>query len=62
MASGKYYGEMGINNRYRTFETIETTLENGSEKRNPLYPIRGNNKVSNFYTNSVAYNYQWYDI
>ena len=59
MASGKYYGEMGISNRYRTFETIEATLENGCEKRNPLYPIRGsffcfNNKVSNFYNNSVV--------
>jgi hypothetical protein len=40
MALGKYYGAIGINNRYRTFETIEATLENGSEKRNPLYPIR----------------------
>jgi hypothetical protein len=36
MVSGKYYGEMEISNRYRTFETIEATLENGSEKRNPL--------------------------
>jgi hypothetical protein len=59
MASGKYYGEMRISNRYRTFETIEATLENGSEKRNPLYPIRVsffffNNKVSNFYNNSVV--------
>jgi hypothetical protein len=32
---------MGISNRYRTFETIEATLENGSEKRISLYPIRG---------------------
>ena len=39
MASGKYYGEMGINERYRTFETIEANLDNGSVKRNPLYPI-----------------------
>jgi hypothetical protein len=22
MASGKYYSEIGINNRYRTFETV----------------------------------------
>jgi hypothetical protein len=35
MVSGKYYGEMEISNRYRTFEIIEATLENGSEKRNP---------------------------
>jgi hypothetical protein len=59
MVSGKYYGEMEISNRYRTFETIEATLENGSEKRNPLYPIRDsifcfNNKVSNFYNTSVV--------
>jgi hypothetical protein len=59
MALGKYYGAIGINNRYRTFETIEATLENGSEKRNPLYPIRDsifcfNNKVSNFNNNSVV--------
>ena len=46
MASGKYYGEIGINNKYRTFETIEATLENGSEKRNPLYPIRAASFVS----------------
>ena len=37
MASGKYYGEIGINNKYRTFETIEATLENGREKRISLY-------------------------
>jgi hypothetical protein len=59
MASGKYYGEMGINERYRTFETIEAKLDNGSVKRNPLNPIRGNffcfnNNVSNFYNNSVV--------
>ena len=59
MASGKYYGEMGISNRYRTFETIEAKLDNGSVKRNPLYLIWGNffcfnNNVSNFYNNSVV--------